>query len=404
VRRAGELASPERQRRPAIPVSPPADYAIFREVSVLFASEDNPQTVFRQVAERAREIVGGDLSSLCLIGTNSPVIQAEFSASRDADRQFPCRLTPVRVRTGELAPSARWCPILSAQHAGRHISIPLRLGSTSVGALCISLRTLPAVTDQQRSVLQQLADAAAAAAINAVRGHEDRQRAVLEERQRLSRELHDSMAQVLAYLRVRAAAVRGTVARGDGATAIAELDEMAQVALDAYHDVREAILGLRETVSSGDGLAAALRMYGEKFSRQSGIAVGVELEGREPPPLASDVEVQLVRVVQEALTNVRKHASATRITIRVLHADGATVIEVEDDGRGFDREAAGGSEHHFGLRTMQERLEQVGGLLEISSTPGCGTTVRITIGVPNGQTIGANRFLAERPRTAARAS
>ena len=394
--RADALAFGNARDRSAVHVPRSADYRVFHELSLQFASADAPDLVFQQVAERARDTLGGEIGCLCLAGASGEVTLAGCAGPRGA---------PVRSTGHLLQVRALSCPYsaLSPEDANHNVSMPLRLGDVVVGRLCVTFRTPRALIVQEREILQQLAEAAAVAAVNTVNLANERQVAALEERRRLSRELHDSLAQVLAYLRVRAVAVRGTVARGDGATAIAELDEMAQVALDAYRDVREAILGLRETVPSKDGLTVALREYGEKFSRQSGVAVTVELDGCEPPPLAGDVEVQLVRVVQEALTNVRKHAGAARVTIRVKHTRGATVIEVEDDGCGFDREAVGGREQHFGLCAMHERLERVGGLLEISSTPGRGTTVRITIGVRNEQRIGASSFLAERA-TAARAS
>lgn len=210
--------------------------------------------------------------------------------------------------------------------------------------------------------------------------------AILEERDRLAREMHDSLGQVLGFVNLKAKVAEDLIARGRAAEAGDELGQMRGAVQSAYEDVRQAILSLR-TTGQGRGLMAGLRDFAATVARQSGLVV--ELEAPEEIQLQPAVEAQVIRVVQEALTNIRKHAHASRAQIRFQREGGATVVSVVDDGRGFDLagvEAASGM--RFGLLTMRERAESIGGTLVIDTAPGKGTTVRLRI--PGGEHDGSH--------------
>jgi signal transduction histidine kinase len=202
----------------------------------------------------------------------------------------------------------------------------------------------------------------------------DRLVAVLEERERLAREMHDTLAQVLGYLHLKSEVARTALNAGEQAKVHTELAEISSVSHEAYADVREAILGLRETVSPRRGFVAALREYAVKFSQQAGVPTQVEMRGCETLKLAPEAEVQLMRVIQEALTNVRKHSEARKACVSLDHQEGLR-ITIEDDGKGFDPTVMDNDRDRFGLFTMRERVERVGGRLEIDSVPGGGTRV-----------------------------
>jgi signal transduction histidine kinase len=282
----------------------------------------------------------------------------------------------------------RPCAAIDGRYRACHLSAPLVVGNSRVGELCVASRAERQFSKQQRGILAGLADMAAIAINNARLLERERYVAVLEERERLAQEMHDSLAQVLGYLHLKSQTAKRHLDEGDLTRADGELVDMASLAHEAYVDVREAILGLRETVSPTRGIVGTLREYLQKFGRQAGIAAELEVKGDAAPQFPPEAEVQLVRVIQEALTNVRKHARANRAWVRIANEPSAIGISIEDKGRGFDPAILDEDGPHFGMRTMRERVERVGGRLEIESSPGCGTTIRIFLPLTEGEVNG----------------
>jgi two-component system sensor histidine kinase DegS len=205
--------------------------------------------------------------------------------------------------------------------------------------------------------------------------------AVIEERARLSRELHDGFAQLVAYMLVRLDTVTGLVATNRDQEAMAELERMRAVTDDLYQDVRESISELRTRVSER-GLPATVREYLDEYEDRHGITVSLQGEdaARGLPALTA---FQLLRIIQEALANVRKHASARHVWITFRKPDGNRLeLVVGDDGKGFDPQAVRDpSRKSFGLASMRERVESLGGQLTLESQPGQGTRVMVAIPV-----------------------
>jgi two-component system, NarL family, sensor histidine kinase DegS len=203
--------------------------------------------------------------------------------------------------------------------------------------------------------------------------------AVVEERARLSRELHDGFAQLVAYMLVRIDTVTGLVAANRGQEAMLELERMRSVTDDLYQDVRESISELRTRVSER-GLPATVREYVDAYEDRHGITV--DLQGEEVPRgLPALIAFQLLRIIQEALANVRKHAGARNAWIRFSNpADDRLQLIIGDDGIGFDPEAEPRRPpRSFGLASMRERAESLGGELKLDSQPGRGTRVIVAI-------------------------
>ncbi|MDO5626771.1 MAG: sensor histidine kinase [Mobilicoccus sp.] len=206
------------------------------------------------------------------------------------------------------------------------------------------------------------------------------------ERGRIAREMHDGLAQALGATHLRLHAVMAHPDLTDKTRN--ELADIADTCHDAYVDVREGILGLGSARHHDRSLTDALDSYVRKFARQSGIRTTFDA-----PPGELDLpphhEIQVIRIVQEALTNVRKHSGATRARVRISHGIGAWHFVVEDDGAGFDARAVG--DDRFGLTSMSERTALVDGWLTVDSSPGEGT--RILVGVPDPR---GDRTTAER--------
>ena len=170
------------------------------------------------------------------------------------------------------------------------------------------------------------------------------------------------------------------VRRGELDKAENQLTQLGQAAHGAYADVREGILALRTSLGPGRTSIDALREYLAQWQQQSGVETRLDVErGPALDSLAPTAELQLLRIVQEALANVRKHAEASRVEVRITSGQDEVATIIADDGRGFSQVPAPNSQlptPHFGLSTMRERAESVGGTLEVVSAPSAGTTSR----------------------------
>ena len=350
---------------------------ILYEIAVEITSMQAAEGVLWSIAERAREVLRGDAAAVSLFdSTGQGVTLAAHAGRPEAFRSphlegawFPLEATAPK---GQASGDGNGCPLADPSFT-RHRA-PLHVGSDCIGELCVSAVAPRHFSGEEQRLLSGLADLASIAVQKSRLMEQERQVAVLEERERLAREMHDSLAQVLGYLHLKSETALRKLSVKDITRTEDELREMAALAREAYADVREAILGLRETVSQQRGFVDVLKEYTVKFSQQAGVPTKVETRGRETLELAPEAEVQLMRVIQEALTNVRKHASARSACVRVDQQDGLR-ITIEDDGKGFDPGALDNDRDRFGLFTMRERVERVGGRLEIDSAVGRGTRV-----------------------------
>jgi PAS domain S-box-containing protein len=209
---------------------------------------------------------------------------------------------------------------------------------------------------------------------------QDHQRklASLEEREWLARELHDGVGQALAAAHLQVKTASELLTRGQVAGTKTSLDQLIEIIREGKAHVGDYLLGVK-TWSSSDQFFTGLRQYVMNYSQNGGIRTDLvippEIE-RNPPGEA--IETQLHRIIQEAMTNIRKHAHARSARV-IFSLDGEEVkIMIEDDGRGFDA-AALGDNHGFGLRSMKGRAEAVGAHLEVKSTPGNGTQVIVRV-------------------------
>lgn len=235
--------------------------------------------------------------------------------------------------------------------------------------------------DDERAVIT-LAAQAGVAIENARLFADAQQRLALEARHRLARELHDSVSQALFSMTLETRGAQllleraGLPADGPLGERLANLRQLTQGALA---EMRALIFELRPEALQEEGLAAAIRKQAEGVSARTEIAVDVRLPKR-PIPLPAAVEEHVYRLVQEALANVAKHSGATHAAVRLRHRRGAHELEVEvtDDGVGFDQTSP--LPGHLGLRTMAQRMEQLGGSLLVHTAPGRGT--RITAAIP----------------------
>jgi signal transduction histidine kinase len=255
-----------------------------------------------------------------------------------------------------------------------------RMGRADGGeqTLAVERHEGPPFTAEDALLLDMYAVAAAAAVQNAERLEEAQRLATVEERERIARDLHDDLGQLLGFLTAKVQAARELVAAGRPAQASTELTELESAARELSAQVREAILGLRTSVRPDRPLARAIEEYAVELGIQAGLRIELDVPPDAGARLPGPARYQALRIVQEALSNVRRHASAQRVALSLCERDGVLEIVVRDDGKGFDPAAAGHS-GRFGLKTMRERAQSLGGTFEVRSAPGEGTTVTARI-------------------------
>jgi len=221
--------------------------------------------------------------------------------------------------------------------------------------------------------------------------------AVMHERERLSRELHDGVAQLVADLLLRLDTIKALVEAGRQREAGAELERLHGVADEIYEDIGESITGLRANVAER-GLVRALQDYADQLEERHQISVTLRTDSAADhlPSLAS---FQIFRFIQEALTNVRKHAAAQEATVTLMtDGSGQLKIVIADDGQGFaPRSERNGRARALGLTSMRERVEALGGTLQVNSQPGSGT--QVTAAIPLARTTGENGHAASATST-----
>jgi signal transduction histidine kinase len=237
-----------------------------------------------------------------------------------------------------------------------------------------------AFSDADQALIETFAAHAALALENARLHERSRELSIVEERNRLARELHDAVTQKLFGL-VLAAESGAALIEHDAQQAGVQLELVRELAREAMEELRSVIVHLRPASLEVHGLAVALGKHVEVLQRTYKRAIALEIDG--DAPVAATVEGDAFRIAQEALHNAVRHAGATaRIGVVLRSASGGLELTVTDDGVGFEPQAPGTRARRLGLTTMAERARAAGGTLEITSAPGAGTSVRLEVRGP----------------------
>ncbi|MBM3469218.1 MAG: GAF domain-containing sensor histidine kinase [Armatimonadetes bacterium] len=350
--------------------------------------------VLEHVVAGARELLAADVGVLSLMNEDNPRVVVRAVAGLRGEALEGVELAPGQgiagyvIRSGQPMVVSDYLVdarisheldgIVRQEGLHTHLAVPVVARGQAVGCLAVAYRRVRPVADDEIHLLTRMANQAAIAIENARLYQQVQSLAILEERDRLAREMHDSLGQSLGYLNLKSKLAEDLVLAGRTSEAQEELAQIRLTIYETYDEVRHAILGLR-TAGVQQDLEATLRGQIGRLREQCGIPVDFEVRGSIPavPALAA---VQVTRIVQEALTNVRKHARAGAVRVDLAAEEGRLVVRVSDDGCGFDvgavQRAAGA---RFGLETMRERAESIGGTLEITSAPGQGTTVALLV-------------------------
>ncbi|MEO3714318.1 type IV pili methyl-accepting chemotaxis transducer N-terminal domain-containing protein [Roseateles flavus] len=259
------------------------------------------------------------------------------------------------------------------------IALPMRSGQRTLGEVELFFYGEKRPGESESQLLDALVGHFGTLLENLRLAARDREMAVSEERNLLAQELHDSIAQSLAFLKIQVQLLRSGLQKQRPADVDAALAEIDAGVRESYADVRELLLHFR-TRPGHEDIQHALRTTLSKFELQSGIQAQLMVHGNGVP-LPPDEQIQVLHVVQEALSNVRKHAGAQHVEVRVIQ-EPAWRFEVSDDGRGFDTENGRFDETHVGLRIMRERAQRIGASLSVRPREGGGTVVALELQAP----------------------
>lgn len=257
------------------------------------------------------------------------------------------------------------------------LGVPIVAPEGVIGAFYLTEKVgEPDFGDEEVGLIELLAAHAAIAITNARLHEQTRELSVLAERNRLALDLHDAVSQKLFGL-VLSAEVAEALLDRDPAEARAEVAKLRALAVETLDELGALVHQLRPPDLARDGLAGALRKHVEVLRRIQSHAIELEVDGGPPFDAVRDPEV--LRIAQEGLQNAVRHSEAERISVRLRTGAHVLVLEIEDDGIGFDPEASGIRSRQLGLTSMEERAERIAARLVVSSKPGAGTSVRLEV-------------------------
>jgi signal transduction histidine kinase len=358
--------------------------AIRAITTAILANTDSAE-ILALVVRHARELVGADLATLAVpAGIDRLVIEAADGLLGEELRgtTFPTEgsVTGEVLRTGKAVALADAAaddriaqPIVRAR-VGPALFVPLAVRGNALGSLMVAnAHGGPPLREAAVQLLETFAEQAAVALEHARLRRELDRLVVLEDRERIAKELHDGAIQALFAvgmgLQGTAMLARDPELAGRIEGAVDELDRV-------IRDLRNYIFGLRPGILADRQLDQALRRLAEEFQERSGVVTVADVDPDAAAELAGSAG-DVVQLAREALSNVGRHAAAATCRISLHRDGGGVVLEIDDDGRGFGPDTLAGSGQ--GLPNLRARAQALGGRAEISSTPGQGTTVRVTI-------------------------
>ncbi|HEY2637868.1 MAG TPA: GAF domain-containing sensor histidine kinase, partial [Solirubrobacteraceae bacterium] len=356
------------------------------------ASERSVEGVLQRIVEAARELAGARYAA---IGIPDGEGNFEQFITTGMSRELVAAMGPLprthgmlgamldgtgSHRTDDIRRDPRfrgWWPRAHPDMAS-FLGVPIVSRGGVLGAFYLTEKIgAGEFSEGDQRLIEMLAAHAAVAIENARLYERSRELSAIEERNRLARDLHDSVVQKLfgVVLAAQSAATLLDRSAPEARTEVGRLQELAQ---DAVTELRSLVFQLRPAAIESDGLAAALAKHVEVLRRVHRRDIALDVEG--PARLRPGVDEEVFKIAQEALHNALRHARAEHLEVRLVEDGEAVDLCVHDDGVGFDPTAPGGRSHSLGLTSMEERAAALGGRLTIASAPGRGTTITVEVG------------------------
>ena len=366
-------------------------FAALSDAVLAIASERSVEPILQRLVEAARELVDAEFAALGVpdgeggfaqfltAGMSDSLIESLGPLPRQHGLLGAMLEAPSPYRTDDIQRDPRFRGWWPSGHPDMRsfLGVPIVAGAGIVGAFYLTDKLGGGeFDDADQELIVTFAAHAAIAIENARLNERSRELNIVEERNRLARELHDAVTQRLFALRLTAESAAKLV-ESDPAAAREQLEHVHELADGAIEEVRSVITALRPTGIEAEGLAATLADQIELLRRSHGATIEFATHGEAAvDPRAA---AELLRIAQEAIQNSLRHAGAQRVDVELRSADGGLTLTVSDDGSGFDTGDAAMRSRRLGLTSMEERARDIGGRLEIDSRPGAGTTVRVEL-------------------------
>ena len=357
------------------------------------ASEHSVESILQRLVEAARELVDAEYAALGVpdgeggfaqfltAGMPDELIESLGPLPRTHGLLGAMLSAPEPYRIDDIQRDPRFRGWWPSRHPDMRsfLGVPIVARGEIVGAFYLTDK-LGAVqfSEEDQGLIETFAAHAAVAIQNARLYERSRELNIVEERNRLARELHDSVTQRLFALRLTSEAAAGLIER-DPTAAQVQLERVLQLTGEAIDELHAVILALRPATIESEGLAAALAGHVDLLRRAYGREIVLEVAG--DPKLPASAAVDVLRIAQEALHNALRHSGAERLAVRLEAGDGRILLSVADEGEGFESDSPAVRSRRLGLTSMEERARALGGRLEITSAPGQGTTVRLEVAV-----------------------
>ncbi|MBI2884476.1 MAG: HAMP domain-containing protein [Candidatus Methylomirabilis oxyfera] len=340
--------------------------------------------ILQLVVDKTREMLKADVVVLCLDEPGVGYRVGATSGAPEVLRQKPGTVLDMATCPKVTDPEAS-CPVVAHEiPLPTHIAVPMRSGNRVVSDLCVGYRTVRALNQDETELLSGLANLAAVAIDNARLQREVQALARLEEQERIAGDLHDGIIQSI-YATGLSLEECVRLAEEDPQQILSIVETSIRNLNTVIRDVRNYIIGLQSEGLQAAGLSGSLADLAHGLSLNGLIDVQLDVEPDIDAVLTPEQTGHLFQICREALTNVVKHAGASKVLLTLARSDGQLRLRVEDDGRGCDLTRCSGSGH--GLRTMEERAKRLGGVLRVEGTEGRGTRVTMEFPLKRGERL-----------------
>jgi two-component system nitrate/nitrite sensor histidine kinase NarX len=362
------------------------------EITTSLASESDIEDLLERFLGTMIRLAGADAGAVRVLTTDGKHLRLVGSRGFPAESlreechvDVQCSVCSEAIRHHAVDSSADMAKCLEpagasliAHRTHQIVPVPLRYKGQVLGVYNLYLRAGKKIPEDVSMLFRSVGEHLGMALENARLSRENMRITLMDERQMLANEIHDSLAQTMAYMKMRMALLHDSVIEGDCELSFRYMNDVSEALDSAYSSLRELLSQFRNRMDPR-GLIPALEDLASTFRKRTGL--GIELRNLIPElALTPDQEVQVFHIVQEALANIHKHASAQQVAVTLALADGKYRITVEDNGVGMSTPES--PPMHFGLSIMRERAQRLKGRIGYQSRPSEGTTVILTFPAP----------------------